>query len=100
MGLTAALTLWGHYNQRLYDAWRRDRFPLLCFDWEEQRLLQSLAEVAGTLGLADASAAPAFYSRDLVHYQGQRWEAIPSRIQRLYRQLAAASEDRPGKRTL
>jgi hypothetical protein len=92
MAAAATLRLWGHYNQALYDAWRRERFPLLCFDWEEQRLLEGLARVANRLGLADGSAAATFYSRGLLHYQGQRWEEIPLRIKRLYEKLAAASE--------
>ena len=92
MGLSSAMALWGHYNQLLYDAWRREQFPLLCFDWEEQRFLKGLADVAKSLALAESDAAPAFFSRDLLHYQGQRWDQIPFRIKRLYQQLAAASE--------
>ena len=90
--LDAALGLWAHYNRLLYQAWRQQRFPMLCFDWEEDRFQQRIDEVMTALGLDPGRVEEPFYSSDLMHFQGQRWEGIPWRVRRLYQKLAAATE--------
>lgn len=86
-----ALELWQHYNKLLHDAWKRDHFPLLCFDWGETEFRQQVDAVAARLGLPGCSGQPPFYSADLLHFQGVSWEGIPKRSKRLYDALQEAS---------
>jgi hypothetical protein len=90
--LEHALQLWYQYNRLLYKTWRKRRFPVLCFDWDEQEFHRRLEPIIASLQLAAPADAEPFYSRDLLHYEAQRWDGIPWRIRRLYKKLVAASE--------
>ena len=87
-----AVNLWLHYNRILYKAWRRDRFPMLCFDWEEARFQERVEQVIALLGLEGRDGEPPFYASELMHQDSGQWSGIPWRVRRLYRQLADASE--------
>jgi hypothetical protein len=84
--------LWYHYNRLLYRAWKEHRFPMLCFDWEEQEFHRRLEPVVRELGLPGGKR---FYASDLLHFEARRWEGIPWRIRRLYHKLEAACEQSP-----
>jgi hypothetical protein len=88
ISLKQAMELWLHYNRLLFQAWEREPFPMLCFDWEEQQFQQRLAVLIEQLGLSYEPGQTTFYSSDLRHFETQRWEDIPWRIRRLYRKLA------------
>ena len=87
-----AVELWQHYNTLLHEAWQRENFPILCFDRSEAEFRQGLDSVAAGLGLPGGGGQVAFYSRDLIHFQGRSWEGIPRRSRRLYDALQDASE--------
>ena len=91
ISIEQAVGLWQHYNRILYKAWRRERFPMLCFDWDEQRFGQRLEELVRHLGL-EGGGQPDFYASELMHHDTGNWEGIPWRVKRLYSRLAAAAE--------
>ena len=90
--LESAMRLWLHYNHILYRAWKQEHFPILCFDWDQQRFGEQLQLVLDMLALRRPEDVEPFYSRELMHFQGQRWEGVPWRLKRLYQKLQAATE--------
>ena len=86
------MALWQHYNRLLYRAWKRRRFPMLCFDWEEQEFQRRLQPIEHMLGLPGRDQQEPFYSSDLLHFETRRWDGVPWRLRRLYRKLEAACE--------
>lgn len=87
-----ALDLWHHYNSLLYDAWKREHFPVLSFDWSEAVFRERVDAVAAGLGLPGCGGQQPFYSSDLLHFQGVSRDGIPRRSERLYEALQEASE--------
>ena len=91
LALEQGLELWQYYNERLYRAWQQDHFPLLCFDRDEAEFHRQLQPVLESLGLRERELENRFYSRELLHFQSERWEGIPRRMKRLYEKLVEAS---------
>jgi len=83
--------LWLKYNKILYAAYRRQPFPILCFDWEEQKFHDKLDKVIAGLGLQAGTDTQRFYTKDLMTFEGGLWDGVPWRVRRLYRKLADAA---------
>ena len=92
IAIDRGMALWQHYNRLLYRAWKRRRFPMLCFDWEEQEFQRRLQPIEHMLGLPGRDQQEPFYSSDLLHFETRRWDGVPWRLRRLYRKLEAACE--------
>ena len=84
------VALWHHYNRILLRAWKQQRFPMLCFDWDEQRFQQQLAHTIAGLGLSVEAGEEPFYSGEMKHFDTSRWSGVPWRSRRLYSKLEAA----------
>jgi hypothetical protein len=82
-----ALDLWYEYNSVLYKEHKRTRFPLLCFDEEQSVFQQKLEEVVKHLGLQSPGQGSAFYDAELRTANADTQQALPWKIQRLYRKL-------------
>lgn len=96
ISIEQSIALWGHYNRILYDAWKQDRFPMLCFDWNEQEFHDNLDRLIERLGLQGDAGAGSFYSQELLHYETRRWDGVPWRLRRLYKKLSSASQELRG----
>ncbi|MEE4659569.1 MAG: sulfotransferase [Halieaceae bacterium] len=86
------VALWHHYNRLLYRAWKQQRFPILCFDWEEAVFKQKVRDIQHELGLQSGADGEPFYSSDLKHFDTSRWSGVAWRSRRLYRKLEAACD--------
>lgn len=82
-----ALELWYEYNSLLYKEHKRARFPLLCFDEEQTAFQQKLEEVVRQLGLHNPGQVSAFYDAELRTANADTQQALPWKVQRLYRKL-------------
>ena len=80
------LSLWYHYNDILYREYRRQAFPLLSFDWDEEYFHLRLNEVHQSFNLRPLGPGQRFYNAELQHFSGGR-ERLPWRVGRLYRKL-------------
>ena len=87
MPRTKALELWYEYNSLLYKEHRRARFPLLCFDEDQTAFQQKLEEVVKQLGLHNPGQVSAFYDAELRTANADTQQALPWKVQRLYRKL-------------
>lgn len=90
--LEQGLSLWEHYNRKLLAAWQQAPFPLLNFDWAEDRLKQALEHAATRLGLPRPNAD--FFSTELRHHPGHepRAETLPETVKELHEALQQAAE--------
>jgi hypothetical protein len=84
-----ALELWYQYNRRLLKEFQNSRFPLLCFDWEEQLFHQRLNQVLQQLGLEPLDPEQQFYTAQLRNFDSVETAALPWKVRRLYRKLQA-----------
>ncbi|MEE4145297.1 MAG: hypothetical protein V2I26_10900 [Halieaceae bacterium] len=82
-----ALELWYEYNSLLYKEHKRSRFPLLCFDEDQGVFQQKLEGVVTQLGLKNPDQASAFYDAELRTANADTQQALPWKVQRLYRKL-------------
>jgi len=87
MGRADALALWYKYNKLLYKEHSRHPFPLLCFDEEEAVFHQKLDKVIQSLGLQGDKKDQRFYDDKLKTSNQSLDEALPWKVQRLYKRL-------------
>lgn len=82
-----ALAIWYHYNNLLLREYRRQRFPLLCFDWSETKFHDELEFAIGQLGLPRTIAEDRFFTDSLRRHNYQGYDDLPGNILQLYRNL-------------
>jgi hypothetical protein len=87
-----ALELWYQYNKRLLKEYQKAPFPLLSFDWEEERFHQRLNEILVDLGLKALEPEQRFYTAQLRNFDSGEADALPWKIKRLYRKLQNACD--------
>lgn len=85
-----AFALWKAYNSRLLELHRRVKFPVLCFDEDENSLHHKLDAVLTRYGLVPPQSER-FFSSDLKHHQ-QGGEAIAPELEDLYQALKAIAD--------
>lgn len=91
MDVGAAQRLWLEYNERLLRAWERKPFPLLNFDWDNDKYRERLRTLASKLKLPAPNRASDFFEDSLVHHV--RVEEQPSmRVSSTYTRLIEAAE--------
>ncbi|AQA19985.1 hypothetical protein BST95_18760 [Halioglobus japonicus] len=88
--MATGLELWLQYNRRLLRAYRKQPFPILCFDEAQDIFQEKLRNVLCDLGL-DAGEG-AFYEQQLKSAQGGEGTPLPWNIRRLYRKLQRLAE--------
>lgn len=96
MPLEQGLRLWTHYNRRLLQAWQKDPFPLLDFDWPEQELHEALLRTIRWLGLPAGNPVH-FFDASLRHNRkdgdpAAAGPALPEETLRLYLALDKAAQ--------
>ena len=87
MSRDKALGLWYHYNRILLRVLKRREFPLMCFDWDEERFHSRLNQLVPELGLDPLDPEQRFYSQELRNFDASELRALPWRVKRLYRKL-------------
>jgi hypothetical protein len=87
--MTLGLKLWRHYNKKLLKQHRKQAFPILSFDWNEQQFHQELDRAAHSMGLQKTSDE-VFFTQDLVNNSSGP-DQLPWSIKRIYKQLIAKS---------
>jgi len=86
-----ALSLWYAYNRLLFREYRRQPFPLLCFDDGEEPFNRKVDEVIGRLQLRPVASPTRFYDNTLKTHDGGTPLRLPWKIRYLYRRLRWAS---------
>lgn len=82
-----ALKAWQIYNQCLIRTRKLSRFPMLCFDWPDEKLQRKLAKTATRLGL-ERTSDDHFFTPDLKHHDMINLE-VPEESQHLLSELEA-----------
>lgn len=83
------LQMWYIYNRELLRQYRRHPFPVLCFDWSEDKFHQQLNILHRDLGLTPVSADERFYTKELHKQVADSTASLPPHIRKLYDQLEA-----------
>jgi hypothetical protein len=81
------LAMWQVYNSRLLQAYQRAPFPILCFDWSEERFHRTLDVLHARIGLAPVPDTERFYTSELHKQSANLSTVLPEKIQALYNQL-------------
>jgi hypothetical protein len=82
-----SFALWYRYNQALYKEYKRQAFPLLCFDESEEQFHSKLNGVIGQLGLSMPESEQRFYDGQLKSASAAAGSRLPWMTARLYRKL-------------
>ncbi|MCP1648316.1 MULTISPECIES: sulfotransferase family protein [Pseudomonas aeruginosa group] len=85
-----ALGLWKAYNSRLLELHGRVKFPVLCFDQDEDSLHRQLDEVLRGFGL-EPPATERFFSSELKHHRHGDEKLTPE-LDALYQALKAIAD--------
>ncbi len=81
------LAMWYVYNKKLLQAHQQKPFPVLCFDWSEERFHRALDVLHAEIGLAPVPENERFYTKEL-HKQAADFSVVlPEPVQQLYQQL-------------
>jgi hypothetical protein len=87
VSIEEGLAMWYDYNKALLQQYRRQPFPLLCFDWNEDKFHHQLDILHAQLGLAPIPATERFYTRDLHKQVADTTALLPPKVRALYEQL-------------
>ena len=87
MSRSDGLNLWYRYNRKLYAEYKRNAFPILCFDEPEDVFQAKLDDVARELGLNPPAEGERFYDGELRKAEDHAGQSLPWKIGRLYRKL-------------
>ncbi|QFU74761.1 sulfotransferase family protein [Halioglobus maricola] len=88
--LETGLSLWLQYNRRLLREYRKQPFPILCFDEPQDIFQEKLRKALNALGLT--AGEDTFYEQQLKSAQGGEGTPLPWNIRRLYRKLQRLAE--------
>jgi hypothetical protein len=87
------LQMWYEYNRELLRQYRRQPFPILCFDWSEEKFHQCLNKLHQELNLMPVPADERFYTSKLHKQIADSTVTLPAHIRRLYEELQKISAD-------
>ncbi|HQQ62909.1 MAG TPA: sulfotransferase [Pseudomonadales bacterium] len=91
VSIEEGLQMWYNYNRELLRQYRRHPFPILCFDWSEERFHQRLDQLHRQLGLKPVPHEDRFYTRDLHKQTADSTASLPAHVRKLYEQLESIS---------
>ena len=78
------LQMWYEYNTQLIRQYAKKSFPLLCFDWSEEKFHRRLDNLHQFIGLSPIAPEERFYTSEL-HKQGASDEMnLPENVRELY----------------
>ncbi len=86
-----ALSLWCTYNEILLRQYRRQPFPILCFDDSEEVFQAKLKGLIKQLGLKTTAEEQVFYDGDLKLFENNTAPRQPWKVRRLYARLCESS---------
>ena len=87
VSIEEGLNMWYMYNSELLRAYQKKSFPVLCFDWSEDRFHHALEMLHAQLALSPVPADERFYTQEL-HKQSADMNAdLPPHIRVLYEKL-------------
>lgn len=89
--INIGVSLWYKYNKCLIKEVKKGNFPLLCFDWEEEKLRSKLNNAAIELNLGPIPEDDEFYSSELRHHECSNLDTLPWKVRRLYKKLIKSS---------
>lgn len=81
------LAMWHVYNKKLLQAYQKKAFPVLCFDWSEERFHRALDVLHAQIGLAPVPESERFYTKELHKQSADFSVVLPEPVQQLYQQL-------------
>ena len=87
MPMEQGLELWYQYNRRLLRQYRDCRFPVLCFDVEQDQFQQKLHTVLADMGFNADEWQGEFFDENLRSAHRESEGEMPWKIRRLYRKL-------------
>jgi hypothetical protein len=87
VSIEEGLDMWYLYNRELLRAYEKQPFPVLCFDWSEERFHHALDSVHAQLKLAPVPVDERFYTQELHKQSADMNTELPSHIRALYEQL-------------
>lgn len=79
---------WFEYNSVLLSTYDEERFPIVNFDWEDEKYSRAVRKIAESMNL---NSTESFFDPKLRHQTSVRSEA-PEHCEELYRQLADIAE--------
>lgn len=85
-----SLKLWYIYNSVMYREFRRNPFPILCFDDEEEVLDEKMSRAASEMGFVNSNTEEKFYTAELKHNDASGGLGLPWKVGRLYKKLRKA----------
>lgn len=85
-----SLKLWCIYNNVMYQEYKRNPFPILCFDDDEAVLDEKMSRAARKMGFSNSSAEEKFYTAELKHNDASGGPPLPWKVRRLYKKLRKA----------
>jgi hypothetical protein len=87
-----ALKLWYSHNIQLLKLHKKYQFPLLSFDWDEEKFNTALGKLHLQLGLTPLGADERFFENNLRHNQDDLQLRLPWKVSRLYNRLNNISD--------
>lgn len=91
VSIEEGLAMWYVYNKKLLQVYQRKSFPVLCFDWSEERFHRALDMLHAHIGLNPVPVNERFYTSELHKQSADFSVALPEPIQALYHQLEQAA---------
>jgi len=88
-----ALELWYYYNSILLKEYQKGLFPMMCFDWEEERFHDTLDNVINYLDFPRIDKPHRFFSNDLISNRLKGEIDLPHRITYLYHKLRTLADN-------
>lgn len=91
VSIEEGLQMWYNYNRELLRQHRRHPFPILCFDWTEEKFHKRLDKLHKQLGLQPVPHEDRFYTRDLHKQTADSTASLPDHVRKLYEELEQIS---------
>ena len=82
-----ALGLWQTYNQLMLDAYTKQAFPIVSFDWPQDKFHAVLNTAISGFQLQPIADGEWFYSPELHNHAHQQDDALPASVKQLYKTL-------------
>lgn len=89
--LDKSIALWGRYNKRLIQLYKKDRFPIIYFDRDANNFLQKLDNICNRLCLPVKSIQKTFFEDDLRKQKTKLEYVLPEEINSIYKFLSNIS---------
>ena len=87
VSIEEGLDMWYMYNTELLREFRRNPFPVLCFDWSEEYFHGALDVLHEQLALAPVPADERFYTKELHKQSADLNAELPRHVRVLYEEL-------------